>query len=797
MPSRRIVWPAACALASALAAQSPPSALGSGAGAPCTLTLRTHTVVATGGAPRTLAASPSVAVRGRNAPLATAGLVTGNRFAAHSADAGQSWTPVDPATKFAVLDGGFAGNQRAVYEPSRDIALWCLQYAYSAGTQRGSVRVAVAREADFASNVWSRSLVFAPQDFGRPAGERLELTDMALSDNAVYFTADIFAADGTFRDAVVWRMKLDHVKDVPTPPVFWWVASAGGGGASLRLAHGAGETMRVAAHAGTTALRIWENPEEDSAIGVRTVPIAPWSGGAYVARAPNGVNWAGRIDGRLSGGYATCTEYGFAWTAPARTGRPLPHVRIARFAALDGALIGEEEIWSNDLAWMYPALIGNAAGHRAIVLAVGDGTGAGTLVPTTAAAIVDDCRPTFAGTFTTIAGGDSSPASPEWGDYYTLQRHPVRTLSFVAAGSALSGGGAGSNHVTRFAWFGRERDDPSWSNVAVKSGALAGVPIALRGDRLGRTVVPTPGYASHAASEFYDVTAPAAHTDASGVWAFCNWRVRLVPYGNWIDLAAGQRNAGFPLNAEDDQADAVYVRAREIAIGSRRPTAGVPVTLSRADVRGDGAAPTPFSRFYKPGTSAVVLTASATHAGATFRRWWLDGVAQALGVRDLTVAVPTGSAPRTAEVEFDGHVHGTFTAYGAGCPGSNARVAVHFSDSHPDAGAAVTLEIRDAAGPTNAALFLGFSRTVWNGNPLPLSLAAIGGHPACAVLAAGEFIAPLAIGAGGTGAATVGLPADLPLGSHVYSQAIIVDPAVASPLKIVVSNGLDAQSGGG
>ena len=55
-------------------------------------------------------------------------LVTGNWFASRSSDAGQSWQFVDPATMFPASMGGFCCDQVALYEPSRDLWIWLLQY---------------------------------------------------------------------------------------------------------------------------------------------------------------------------------------------------------------------------------------------------------------------------------------------------------------------------------------------------------------------------------------------------------------------------------------------------------------------------------------------------------------------------------------------------------------------------------------------------------------------------------------------------------------------------------------------
>ena len=68
-------------------------------------------------------------------------LVTGNWFASRSSDAGQSWQFVDPETMFPASMGGFCCDQVALYEPSRDLWIWLLQYRTDAtGTNLFHVR---------------------------------------------------------------------------------------------------------------------------------------------------------------------------------------------------------------------------------------------------------------------------------------------------------------------------------------------------------------------------------------------------------------------------------------------------------------------------------------------------------------------------------------------------------------------------------------------------------------------------------------------------------------------------------
>jgi hypothetical protein len=75
---------------------------------------------------------PSVANNGSSI------LLTGNWYASLSTDHGQNWIYVDPYDLFPSVNGGFCCDQVALYDPSRDILFWLLQY--SADSNRNTLR---------------------------------------------------------------------------------------------------------------------------------------------------------------------------------------------------------------------------------------------------------------------------------------------------------------------------------------------------------------------------------------------------------------------------------------------------------------------------------------------------------------------------------------------------------------------------------------------------------------------------------------------------------------------------------
>ena len=89
---------------------------------------------------------PTAAASGNNI------FVTGNWFASRSTNGGTGFTLVDPFTALPSAAGGFCCDQIVLYEPSRDIWIWILQYIRS-GTSN-VFRVAISRGNSFGSWYW-------------------------------------------------------------------------------------------------------------------------------------------------------------------------------------------------------------------------------------------------------------------------------------------------------------------------------------------------------------------------------------------------------------------------------------------------------------------------------------------------------------------------------------------------------------------------------------------------------------------------------------------------------------------
>src|SRR5215203_2467461 len=180
---------------------------------------------------------PTAAASGNNV------FVTGNTFASRSTTGGANFAFVDPFTAFPSAAGGFCCDQIVLYDPSRDIWIWILQYIRSGGNN--IFRVAISRGSSFGScHYWD----FSPRALNSAWTDMwFDYPDAAISANHLYITFNAFNSAGSFQRAFVFKLPLDTLRDATSLGYQWWSTTANG---SLRLTQGAMTTMFFASHNG-------------------------------------------------------------------------------------------------------------------------------------------------------------------------------------------------------------------------------------------------------------------------------------------------------------------------------------------------------------------------------------------------------------------------------------------------------------------------------------------------------------------------------------------------------------------
>jgi len=401
-----------------------------------------------------------------NEPTVAAGhdvmLYAGNWYAAVSGDGGATFGYLDPYDNFPQdgfpddLYGGFCCDQIAVYDANSDAYFWALLYSDNGFTN--AIRVAVANgSAGLLSNSWC-TWDFIPEYYGfAPDTYFFDFPNLTLSQSYLYLTVNVFeTATQAFAGSVILRLPPVDMRDCVGFSYGGWVFGSEG---SLRCTPGAVGKMHFATHITNTMLRVFTWDELTDDLTSVDVTHAAYNTGSMTATGPGGANFAGRADDRVLGAWAAGGEVGFMWNAAEGGSFAYPHVQVLRLSEAGMAPLSQVQIFSNEVAWLYPAAHPNDRGHIGGTIAYGGGA----YYPGATAFVADD----FNGmTFAPLenygfAWGDSDPAFDAWGDYLCTHHNVPFGNTWSGTGFALMGGSTNEYVEPRYVWFGRERDCPT------------------------------------------------------------------------------------------------------------------------------------------------------------------------------------------------------------------------------------------------------------------------------------------------------------------------------------------------
>jgi hypothetical protein len=373
---------------------------------------------------------------------------SGNWYAARSLDAGLTWDPVSPFTILPSVDGGFCCDQTLIYEQSRDIMVWILQYVEENGTN--TLRVAISPGADLGDNSW-HWWDFKPEEVNVDwAGEWFDYNHVATSDNFLYVGSNVFnTSPEFFTRSIIFRFPLDALADASTLNYSYYQTSEN---FSLRCVQGATDTMYFASHNTTSQLRVFSWPESESGVSSVDVDVSAWSAASpYSAPGPDGQNWLGRCDSRITAGAVANGVLTFAWSSNATDSRPQPFVRVVRMDAATKNLLNEPDIWSSSYAYAYPALCPNARGDLGMALF----RGGGDFFPGLVVGVRDEDVPGWV--LKAARDGTDGPSDGKWGDYVGVLNYSNSGYSWFASGFTLQGGGTQFSVEPRVVQFGYRR----------------------------------------------------------------------------------------------------------------------------------------------------------------------------------------------------------------------------------------------------------------------------------------------------------------------------------------------------
>ena len=383
---------------------------------------------------------PSVAKSGQKV------FFTGNWYAARSADLGATWTHVDPFSVLPPVDGGFCCDQTVIHVPGKNIFVWLLQYIKQNGSN--TLRIAVRKASTLNDDVWAFWDLRPATANPAWTNQWFDFNHAARSNNFLYVSTNVYGAtDDRWKRAVVFRLPL-AVLAAQGSLTFDVFSSTTNG--TLRLTQGAKKVMYFGSPNSASQIRVFSWPESSTAVASTDVNVSQWNDGAYVANCPDGRNWLGRCDDRMTAGWVSKGIVGFGWSAnKLGTARPQPYVRIVRLKETTKAVVNEPDIWHTDFAYAYPDTALNSSGAVGLSLF----RGGGPRFPGHVVGAWDSATNSWA-----LAGTRDSTHTPndgKWGDYVTCRRDSPDTGTWVAVGFTLQGGGARSNIEPRLVRFKR------------------------------------------------------------------------------------------------------------------------------------------------------------------------------------------------------------------------------------------------------------------------------------------------------------------------------------------------------
>ncbi len=402
---------------------------------------------------------PSLAVRTKGKEV----LIAGNWFTAISKDGGNRFEAINIFETFPESPSEATFTDQVVnYDAGRDCMLWLVQYSKldpeNPDTIRGWLRLAVAGGQDIASEEW-RYYDIRPEDLGDWKDVWFDYPDLVLGQRYLYLTSNLYGSvrdpntkDYPYKGSVVVRLPLKELSEYKGFDYHYYSASDQFG--SPRATHGATTRMYWGAHNPTdsTKLRVYSWPEAGTKLQAQEVTVGGWLNNLdahgqltpYVAPGPDGLEWLGMADGRITAAWVADNCIGFAWTArqDPENGYPFPHVRVVLLDEQTKAVKAEPHLWNPQFAYAYPAAVPNGSGTVGFSVCYG-----GKLVwPSHAVAVLSTGSPPTWDVMSTVSGTDG-PGEKDtqgallkrWGDFLTIRRGK-EPKSWVTIGYALEHG---------------------------------------------------------------------------------------------------------------------------------------------------------------------------------------------------------------------------------------------------------------------------------------------------------------------------------------------------------------------
>lgn len=355
-------------------------------------------------------------------------LMTGNFFAAFSGNGGQDFTILDPDAIFPALPQGWC-DQVVRYAPGVDRFVWVRMYGTITG---GVLRVATATPADIVQNQGLAGWTYWDITGQSVGVTSVDYPDLSIGDNYLYLS---YNSGGP----AVIRMPLSQI-DGSKGYVDFDFTDPGLISGQSHLSQSTADEVFWAVNGSNTSMRVFSWKESDGLnYSWRDVTVGSWPNSHPSSQTPDGQDWlnscaSGNMLGLTrrihSDGEVQHNEVWFAWTAASGNGFEQAHIEVVVLDLNDNfKLISQEQIWTNDNAYAYPALCTNANGEVGLSLEAGGGPGGW-----------ENHVVGFWGDGTLYVTTGSNVGCTRYGDYVTICQDAQDPAKFVAFGYGVMSG---------------------------------------------------------------------------------------------------------------------------------------------------------------------------------------------------------------------------------------------------------------------------------------------------------------------------------------------------------------------
>lgn len=375
-----------------------------------------------------------------------------NWFAAYSTNNGGSFTQLNPSTIFPNADGGFCCDQIVQYVPTIDRIIWLMQYSRAPGPGPNRYRIAAASPTDVKNSngtAWTYWDITSTQlGFGN---NWIDYPDLSVGSKSLYVSFDEVGVGLT-----VVRIPLAEIQ-ARTTIHFWYTdpnnsPMAYGG----HLTQNAQDEIFWAGHNSNSSMRVFSWQEASNTYFWRDVAVGSWpnNNANLTSTSPDAKDWLTKLRNFpvnavlgstrvFSSGARQINQIWFAWSAPSGSNFRQPHVQwVALNRANNFSLVSQQQIWNNNYAFSYPAIVSNSNGEVGLSLEYGGGGN------------YENHVAGFWGDFIVYITTSSNTGSTRFGDCVTIRQDAAHPERFDAFGYGMvSSGGIRSD--THYVVFGR------------------------------------------------------------------------------------------------------------------------------------------------------------------------------------------------------------------------------------------------------------------------------------------------------------------------------------------------------